>query len=305
MTDGVPLVGLVTIWYRSAPDLDRFLADLKGVQYPNLRHVFVINDQTASEVDRLKTNAPGALVIEPRANLGTAAGWNLGIRRLLTEGAKYIGIWNPDVKLASDGLEHLVTVMEHDESIGAVGPLIFWSDDPGTVQMFGGSIDIRNGLANHDYMGESNLETLPALHDAEYLDGGTMLLRAEVLRQVGGFDEEFFMYGEDSDISFRIRRAGYRLVAVRSAWAWHFHRENKGHFPSPYELFYITRNRFRLVSKHGNQRDWWLLAALAIGTLPRRMFYFLRRRKLRLGAACVSGVISGLVGRAGKDGWVD
>src|ERR1700674_4670930 len=94
----VPLVGLVTIWYRAAREMERFLADLAAIEYPRLLPVFVVHDQTPGEVQRLRQAAPYARVIQPRANVGTAAGWNLGIKCLLDAGVDYIGIWNVDVR---------------------------------------------------------------------------------------------------------------------------------------------------------------------------------------------------------------
>ena len=301
---GSPLVGLVTIWYDAADHMDRFVSDMQAIRYPRVQPVFLIYKQTRKEVERLRSCVPKALFIEPGSNLGTAVGWNLAIDRLTTMGAEYIGIWNADVKLHPKCLEQMVSAMQQDPTIGAVGPLLLYSDEPGKVEMYGGSFDVRTGMARHDYNGVINLTGLMPKRDAEYLDGGTMLLRAEVLRQVGGFDEEFFMYGEDCDISFRIRRAGYRTTAVRDAWAWHYHRENNGSLGAPHEIFYITRNQYYLVAKHGNDKDRRALAYRMARELPRRSAHYLRRGKPTLAVAYLTGIIYGLAGWMGKRLWV-
>ena len=132
-----------------------------------------------------------------------------------------------------------------------------------------------------------------------------MLVRAKVLRQIGGFDEKLFMYAEDCDLSLRIRQAGYRTVAVRDAWAWHHHQENHGMMPRPFQLFYETRNRFYVIDKYGGRVDWWAHVARSLLSTPRRLAYFIRRRKFVLGLAYLQGMVYGFCARMGKQGWVE
>lgn|GEM_PF-2254230 len=301
-----PAIALVTIWYRAAEAIDRYIANLKNLDYPSITPVLVIHQQSRQEVDRLRANVPGALILEPGGNLGSAAGWNLAIRRLLTGNeVAYVGIWNVDVTLDARCPKHLVATMEADTSIGACQPLIFFADEPAVVQMYGGTLDLSSGQGSHDYQGTVDLHRLPPVRDAQYLDGGTMLIRSEVLRRAGVFDENFFMYSEDSDLSVRIRKAGYRTVAVRDAWAWHHHGSSQGELPRPYQLFYETRNRFHLVRKHGSWATWLRLVVETSLRSPRNLFYFLRRRKLDLVCAYAVGFASGVAGMMGKQGWVD
>ncbi len=189
--DDLPLVGLITIWYRAAEEMDRFLSDLKTLQYTRLRSVFVIHGQTSGEVERLRSTVPQAVILQPGRNLGCAAGWNLGISGLLDDGVDYIGMWNADVGVDPRYLERLVAIMQNDSTIGACQPLLFYSDEPTKVQMYGGSVNPSTGAGRHDYNGSTALTALPPWRDAQYLDGGTMLIRASVLRQVGGFSEPF------------------------------------------------------------------------------------------------------------------
>ncbi len=302
--EGAPLVGVITIWYRAGREIDRFLANMQSLQYPRLRHAFVINAQTAEEVGRLRAAVPHALYIQPNRNLGCAAGWNLGIRRLLKEGARYIGIWNVDVGLHPCSLKILVATMESDPRIGACQPLLLHGDAPHQVEMYGGSANVRAGVSSHDYCGATDLQALPRLRDAQYLDGGTMLIRADALRKVGEFDELLFMYGEDVDMSLRIRAMGFRTVAVRDAHAWHYHRVDKGPHPAPYEVFYQTRNRLYLARKYAGRRAWQGLAVRMAWEAPRLMAHYLRRSQGALARAYVAGIACGIASRMGQRGWV-
>ncbi len=300
-----PPVGLITIWYRAGHEMQRFLADLRALQYPNFRPVFVIHHQTAEEVACLRAAMASAHIIELQSNPGCGAGWNRAIRYLLDQDVSYIGVWNTDVRLAPDCLDRLIDEMEADPSIGACQPVLLYSDAPNTVEMFGGAVDLRAGVIRHEYAGVSNLAVLPRLRDAQYLDGGSLLVRSNVLRQVDGFDEKFFLYAEDTDFSSRVQQAGYRTVAVRDARAWHFHRERQGRMPAPYQLFYQTRNRFYLVGKHaGASARRWLVLRTAISA-PRMLLFYLRYRKLTLARAYLAGLACGALGLMGKRGWVE
>lgn len=299
------LVGLITIFYRpKTGDLNRFWINFKTLNFPYLQLVFVVYGPLSNKIRELLKNIPQAVVIQRESNFGTARGWNLGIQQLLIMRAKYIGIWNLDVKLAPNCMKCLLTTMEGDSAIGASSPILFYSDQPNKVQMYGGSIDVLTGLGRHDYNGVTDLSTLPPIRDAQYIDGGTMLIRTDVLRKIGGFDEKLFMYYEDSDLCLRIQRIGYRTVAVRDAWAWHYHRENKGMYPTTYELFYINRNRFYFVWKHGGKQAWNRLVVQLLLKTPRQLLFYLRRSQFIRALALIHGILYGITGQMGKRGWI-
>jgi GT2 family glycosyltransferase len=300
-----PHVGLVTIWYRAGAQCERFLSDLRALDYPHVESVFVVHDRSSAEVTMLLEGRTNTSIIEPHANLGTAAGWNLGIRLLLQKGVPYVGIWNMDVQPDPGCLRKLVDVMEADASIGACQPLLLYSDAPDIVEMFGGSLDVPNGSASHDYAETSVCSELPAERDVHYLDGGTMLMRSAVLREIGGFDERLFMYDEDCDLSIRIRRANHRTVAVRDARAWHYHRQTYGLLPPPHSVFYLTRNRMYLVRKWAGESAWRRVVGHMLMRVPRVALYYARRGSPLLAWAHASGVMHGVVGAMGKRGWVE
>jgi GT2 family glycosyltransferase len=75
-----------------------------------------------------------------------------------------------------------------------------------------------------------------------------MLMRVETVRQVGGFDERYFMYCEDVDLSLRIRAHGLRIALAADAEMWHKHGASMGH-RSPRHDYYLTRNALLVVHK--------------------------------------------------------
>jgi GT2 family glycosyltransferase len=305
LAEAVATVGLITIWYRATAAMASFAAERSAMRYPRLRPVFVVHDLPPADVQRLRDVAADALILEPGANLGPAAGWNLAIRELLGEGVEYIGICNIGTHFDPTCLERLLAVMSADVSIGACQPVLCHANRPDVVQMFGGSFNPRTGIASHDFKGVRFSASLPATRNAGYLDGGSMFIRADVLRSVGGFDERLFMYAEDCDLSLRIQKAGYRTVAVRDARAWHDHAEGRSQLPPAYEVFYRTRNRFLLVHKFGGSQALWALRVRGVlWEMPRAVFFYLRRGRADLARAHLAGMLYGATGRFGKRGWV-
>lgn len=296
-----PKVGLITIIYKpKKEEIIRFVENVKILKGPRLIFVYIIIKPYSYIFDYLSTSASEAITIEEFNNIGPAKGWNLGIKKLLDNNAKYIGIWNIDVQLHKSSLITLLKILEADLTIGAVSPLLFYSDEPNKVQMYGGSIDPITGIGKHDYNGETDLTNLPPIRDAQYLDGGTMLIRAEVFRKIGGFDEKLFMYYEDSDLCLRIQQAGYRTVAVRDAWAWHYHRENRGLFPHPYEIFYLTRNRFYFIHKHRGKKAMFQEMLKEILKAPRKTLFFIKHLKFLLAISYLQGLLYGIFLQMGK-----
>lgn len=299
-----PLVALVTTWYRGGEHIDGFAAAVNALAYPSLRHVFVIHQLEPSEVTRLERLVPRASLITTGRNLGAAAGWNLGIRRAMEEHPSYVGILNPDTRPHPDCLGRQVAVLEGDRSIAACQPILLYSDEPSKVEMFGGSLDPTTGQCEHEYAGAALTDVLPAVRDAGYLDGGSILVRADVFRALGGFDERYFLYCEDSDLCLRIHQLGYRTVAVRDAWMWHYHRASRPGGTPPHEMFYTTRNQFYFVGKHGGRRAWAALLGRVIYKAPRTVLRHLRHGRGSLAWAYVSGIVYGVRGRMGQQGWV-
>jgi GT2 family glycosyltransferase len=300
-----PRIGLITLWYNGFKDLDRFAENLHRLAYPNIQHVFVIQKQTDDEVRRICQCIPQAEILKPQANLGTAAGWNLGINHLLVRGVDYIGIWNIDVTYQSDCIDRLVYVLENDRRVGAACPILLYSDEPEKIEQFGASRDRYSGESHHDYKDVLDTDTLPAIHPANYIDGGTMLCRSDLLGRLAGFDASLFMYGEDCDLCLRIQNLGYQSVAVRDAKAWHWHRQEKGFYPPPYYLFYNTRNRFYLVKKHTGFFSFLRLIVRMSFKSLRQIGYFIKKCKFSQAWAYICGLLFGVTLNMGKRGWVE
>jgi GT2 family glycosyltransferase len=147
-------------------------------------------------------------------NLGYAAAMNLGIERQLERGAGLVLLLTHDARLRPGALAALLAAARAGAGFGALGPVLMRTGTE-TPYSFGGR-DRGDGAVGH------LTAAGPAEHGiaaCDWVDGGTILLRAAALRAAGGFDERLWSYTEEAELCLRIRRAGFRVGVVLAARA--------------------------------------------------------------------------------------
>lgn len=204
-------VAVVLLNWNGWRDTVNCIRSLEAMAYPEHRVIVIDNGSTDDSVQQIRSAWPGGTLIESGKNLGFGGGCNIGIQYALEHGAEYIWLLNNDTVVEQDALKTLVEAAENDPRIGAVGSVIYYFDEPTRVQVYGGGrINLWTGVSSH-------LTTDTPEERIDYLTGASMLLRSRALQETGLFnDRRFFMYWEDADLCFRLRRAGWRL-AVASA----------------------------------------------------------------------------------------
>lgn len=219
-------------------------------------------------------------------------GCNHGFARACNEGAAkancpFILFFNPDCVLGAGSIEAGVTTLRQAQDVGVVGVAL--SDDSGriarschhfpSVRHFAGRI---TGLARFfPRVFESAMRDWPhdQDRDVDHVIGAFYMIRAELFRTLGGFDERFFVYLEDLDLSLRVRCAGYRVRFLAQPSSYH-----KGGGTSEKakaaRLFFATRSRIIYAFKHFSLAAAWghLAATLVLEPMCRIGELLLRRR---------------------------
>jgi GT2 family glycosyltransferase len=191
------------------------LDSLAVLQYPNVEIVLVDNASPDGSVERIAEAHPNVRLLRSDANLGITGGNNIGIRYGLDRGAEYVWLLNNDTRVAPDSLEAMVREATRDPRAAAVGCVLYLMESPDRIQAWGGGwVNLWTGLSRH-----AKTPTVP--DKLSYLTFASALIRTQALREVGLLDEGFFIYWEDVDLSFRLRRAGWRLAVAPDAKVWH------------------------------------------------------------------------------------
>lgn len=235
------LVYVVVLNWNGWRDTVACVASLQKLDYPNLNLLIVDNGSTDGSVEHIKKAMPAVELIQTGANLGFGGGCNVGIRFALERGADYLWLINSDATVDADALAAMVRCAEKNPSFGAVGAVIYEADQPEKIQLWGG------GTVNL-WLGRSRHRT--AAGPLDFISGASLLLRRDAVECVGLFDEAlFFMYWEDTDLSFRLRRAGWQLAVADDARVWHKQAASLGK-RNPLLDEYFSRSGVRFLQRY-------------------------------------------------------
>jgi len=208
--------------------------------------IIVVDNNSSDESCQMVNDAfPEVILIQNDKNLGFSKGNNQGVK--LAKG-EYILILNPDTVVAEDSLKKLLEFADSKKNVGIVGCKLidgsgkFLPESKRNIptpkvsirKIFGNS---SSYYANH--INENNT------YKADILVGACMLLKKEMYQKVGGFDEDYFMYGEDIDLSFKILKLGYDNYFFGDTTILHFKGESTlkdktydKHFYNAMRIFY-------------------------------------------------------------------
>jgi GT2 family glycosyltransferase len=194
-------------------------------------------------------------IIRSENNLGFSGGQNLGIKYGLENGVDYFLILNNDVVLEENFLIELLKTFDI-ENCGIVSPKIYFAkgyefhkdrykdEEKGKVIWYaGGKIDWQNVIAFHRGVDEVDNRQYEKLEKTDFASGCCEMIKKEVFNKIGLFDEKYFLYYEDNDLSQRARKAGFDIYYQPKATLWHLNAGSTGGSGSSLHDYYITRNR--------------------------------------------------------------
>ena len=243
--NNLPFVSLVIVNWNGRPYLEDCLKSLLASDYPDYEVLLVDNCSTDGSVAFVQSNFPQVKMHRTRCNLGFAAGSNAGI--CLSEG-ELIVLLNPDVIVRLDWLRKLVEGMFADESVGIGGGKAYYPDGC-TLQHAGGFLQAPLALGNQYGRGVIDRGQFDKQREVDYVMGAALGIKRSVLDQIGSLDEGYFLYYEDTDLCFRARRAGYRVLYIPDAVL--IHVEGATSSQGDYAHFRASHtSRLRFLLKH-------------------------------------------------------
>ncbi|WP_424355159.1 glycosyltransferase family 2 protein [Methanobacterium sp. MBAC-LM] len=238
------------------------------------------------------------VLIKNDKNYGFAEGNNIGIRYALqTLNANYVLLLNNDTIVDKDFLGKMVNVGEIDESIGIIGPKIYYYDDPDTIWCIGGKIDWKLARGLHVGTNEVDNGQYNRTEEFDYVSGSAFLVKREVIDKVGLMDKKFFLYFEESDLAVRASKKGYKSVYAPEAKIWHKVSKSGGGLSKSVGLYYITRNRWLFMKKWAKKSDYALFVLYqAVGAVIFPIILSIYYKNWKLIGAYYRGL---------KDGYLD
>lgn len=207
----------------------------------------VDNASDDGSVEHISHHYPAVRLIANETNLGFAAGNNVGLR---SASGNCLVLLNNDTRVRPVWLKSLVEVADSDPKIGAVTAKVIFAEPPAHIQSAGGLL-LSDGSSADRGFGEPDKGQYDQIEEVFGLCGASVLLRRQMLDQVGLFDETFFMYYEDTDLSWRMRSLGWKVVYQPKAVVEHLHATSSQEW-SRFFIFHVDRNRLFVVLKNGS-----------------------------------------------------
>ena len=192
------------------------------------------------------------IVIKNEKNYGFAEGNNIGIRYSLEVlNPDYILLLNNDTVVDKDFLDELVKVAKNDDSIGAVGPKIYYYNKNNIINFAGGKVSLWRAETKNIGRNLADTEKFNKTKEVSFIEGSCILVKKEVIKNIGYLDHEYFCYFEDTDWCIRMKKRGFKLLYIPKAKIWHKIAASTS-LLSPLRTYYWGRNSFLLLKKNAS-----------------------------------------------------
>ncbi len=245
-----PKVATITVNWNGLADTLACLESLRAQDYPNNHVIVVDNGSTDGSADALRKQCDTISLIETGSNLGFTGGNNAGIQSALRQDFDYIYLLNNDTIVEPDSLRELVRAAEAQPEYGILSPVMHYHDRRDEIWFGGATLNLRRGRADHD-PARNPARTDPP-YEVPWTTGCAMLVRTDLMRRLGGFDDRFFLIWEDVDISLRAVAAGSKIGIVPSAHIYHKVSRSFASMSSTMR-YYLVRNNLLFARLHAKE----------------------------------------------------
>ncbi|EKD58953.1 MAG: glycosyl transferase family protein [uncultured bacterium] len=207
----LPKIFVVILNYNGIDTLSNCLSSVFQSDYENFEVVVVDNNSNDGSFEKARLNFSRAHFIKNSANVGFSQGNNVGIRFALEKMADALFILNNDTLIERTTITTLAQQAHINKQAGILSPVIL-EGNGNSIWFAGGKIDWKHMKTLH-----ATTQPLTKPFESEYLSGCSMLIKKDVFKKIGLFDERYFLYYEDADLSLRANRAGFKLLIVPEA----------------------------------------------------------------------------------------
>lgn len=283
-------ISIITVNYNGMEDTCQMIYSLKNYISAFPYEIIVVdNASSCDEASFIQTKFPDVKCIRSNKNLGFAGGNNLGISRAK---GKYILLLNNDTYIENSTLSELTRLLELNPAIGAVSPKIKFSNS--NIIQFAGytalsRITLRNKLIG---FGEVDSGQYDEACPTPFVHGAAMMIRRDIIEQIGLMPEIYFLYYEELDWCEQIKKSGFELWYDPQAEVYHKESHTVGQ-NSCLRCFYLSRNRllFAWRNRTGYSKISAIIYQLLIAN-PKNIFIYAIKGQIDLIMACLKGIIN-------------
>lgn len=239
-------MSVVLVNFRGSDDTLEAIRLLQEVDWPRdlLEIVVVENGSGDDSLERLRA-AEGIVLVPSQENLGFTGGCNLGVAHASGE---FIAFLNNDARPDAQWISAAIETFSSGQDVAAVASKVL--DWEGKRVDFVDSSVTWYGMGYKPHAGELDRGSWDEEHDVLFGTGAAMFIRHEVFDELGGFDDEFFMFYDDVDLGWRLNLLGYRFRYQPKSIAYHKHHASMNKFGTFRELYLLERNALFTLYKN-------------------------------------------------------
>ena len=268
--------------YNSQQHTIELLQSIKAAKVPqDLKIEIAVVDNNSKDTKLgsvVRGKFPDSHFYQTGENLGFAAGMNYAVEKLSAFKPTHYLLLNPDLIIPQDFFINLTQSAIKDPKVGLVSPLIYFTkgyeyeegyseDQLGKViWSAGGNFDWDNILGSNAHVNEVDKGQFKKLQPTDFATGACLLIKRQVIDQIGLFDQRYFMYLEDVDFSQRAKQAGWQVVFDPSIKLSHKVSQSSG-IGSSLNDYFLTRNRLLFGFKFAKLRTKFALCREAVKKL--------------------------------------
>jgi GT2 family glycosyltransferase len=252
-----PRVGIVILTHNGLRWIPKCLTSVAKTHYPNFETFVVDNGSKDGSAEYVEKHFPSVKLIRFPVNLGFARAYNESIRLVETE---YVALLNQDTEvLARNWLQDLVKCIHGNPDVAAATCKMVSMQDHCILDSVGG-VGVRYWIGFED-IGKYQLDNGQFRDDLEPFSfcGGASIVRRDLFLRLGGFDEKYFLYYEDVDLSWRFRLKGYHIRYVPRAVVGHYSPPVLGVNAEAKKFYHCHRNLLRMILKNCGPSLWWAI----------------------------------------------
>lgn len=282
------------------------LNSLRALTFRDFKVLVVDNGSESDDGQTISRQYPEAEILRLPENQGFAGGCNAGIKYCLDHRADWIWLLNNDTKVDINSLELLLDAGVKNRKAGALSGMVLTGAGETFAASGRGEIDFKKAKT---YL-KRDVPNGATVVECEWLSGSNLLLRKEAIADAGYFDEDYFLYFEDTDLCHRICLSNWKCLLVPAAKVEHVggaSTEGKRRF---WRAYYYTRNRLLFFRRYQKGPAGWPAHIHIAGHLLRHAIVLpfrgeLGRKQLRAEYLGLRDYITGRLGRAQCLDWCD
>ncbi|KKQ67173.1 MAG: WsbD [Candidatus Daviesbacteria bacterium GW2011_GWA2_38_24] len=216
-------LSIVIVNYNAGDFLLDCLSSIEKLSDEAIISTYVVDNASSDDsIARAQKKFSSVNFILSSSNLGFGKGNNLALKKIKTE---YVLLLNPDTQLKKGILSTLIKYMDENPDVGASTCEVLLPDGTVDLTAHRGFPTLRASFLYY-FLGNDSLYhltkyNLKTIHEVDAITGAFFLTRKSVLDKVGLFDEDYFMYAEDIDLCYRIKKAGYKVMYVPTVSVLH------------------------------------------------------------------------------------